>query len=60
MDTRSVMGIVFFFQAQNKNVSDEKKNAALAAIGRFSSGHGDISENHDRYLAEVYGDNNQQ
>jgi hypothetical protein len=54
------MGIVFFFQTQNKNVSDEKKKAALAAIGRFSSGHGDISENHDRYLAEVYGDNSQQ
>ena len=46
---------VSFFQKQNKLVPYEKKKAAVAAIGHFSSGCGDISENHDKHLAEIYG-----
>ena len=32
---------------------DEKRRRAMAAAGRFRSGRRDISEKHDRYLAEV-------
>jgi len=31
---------------------DERWKRARAAVGGFRSGHGDIAENHDRYLAE--------
>jgi len=51
---------VSFFQTQNKIVPDEKKRAALAVIGRFSSGQSDISKNHDQHLAGLYGDRNRQ
>ena len=51
---------VSFFQKQNKIVPDEKKKAALAVIGCFSSGHEDISEKHDIHLAGIYGDSNPQ
>lgn len=33
----------------------ERKRRALAAVGRFSSGLGDIAREHDRHLAEVFG-----
>lgn len=33
---------------------EELKQRALAAIGRFRSNKGDISANHDRYLAEAF------
>lgn len=36
----------------------ERNRRALAVVGRFSSGLGDLAENHDRYLAEAYGDHN--
>jgi len=29
---------------------------ALAAVGKFRSGESDVSDRHDRYLAEAYGD----
>jgi len=32
----------------------EKKRRALAAVGRFRSAEGDLSVNHDRYLAEAF------
>ena len=32
----------------------EKKEKALAAVGRFSSGRSDISGRHDEYLAKAY------
>lgn len=34
--------------------SPEVKRRALEAIGKFSSGLGDLSERHDDYLAEDY------
>jgi len=34
----------------------ERRERALSVIGRFSSGLGDVAENHDAYLAEAYGD----
>ena len=33
-----------------------KRDRAIKAIGGFRSGRHDISENHDAYLAEAFGD----
>ena len=33
----------------------DKKQRALAAVGRFRSGIQDLSSNHDTYLGEVFG-----
>ena len=33
----------------------ERRQRALAVVGRFRSGQSDISERHDDYLAEAYG-----
>jgi Arc/MetJ-type ribon-helix-helix transcriptional regulator len=33
---------------------EERKRRAIAAAGRFHSGHGDLSTEHDRYLSEAY------
>ena len=35
---------------------EARKRRALAVVGRFHSGHSDLSTAHDRYLAEAYGD----
>jgi hypothetical protein len=35
---------------------EERKQRALAVVGRFHSGHADISTEHDRYLAEAFGE----
>lgn len=32
----------------------ERRQRALAAAGRFHSGHGDIAARHDDYLAEAF------
>ncbi|MCS7350016.1 MAG: ribbon-helix-helix protein, CopG family [Anaerolineae bacterium] len=38
-------------------VSDiERRRRALAVIGQFRSGLSDVSERHDDYLAEAYGE----
>ena len=34
------------------------KQRAMAAVGRFSSSASDVSENHDKYLAEAYAGGN--
>lgn len=34
----------------------DRRARALEAVGRFSSGHTDISTNHDQYLEESFGD----
>jgi hypothetical protein len=34
--------------------SDLRKKRALAATGKFRSKEGDLSERHDRYLAEAF------
>jgi hypothetical protein len=33
----------------------ERRRRAIAAAGRFRSGQTDLSVEHDRYLAEIYG-----
>jgi hypothetical protein len=34
----------------------ERVRRALAVVGRFRSGHRDVSERHDRHLDEAYGE----
>lgn len=34
----------------------EQRQRALAIVGQFRSGESDISERHDEYLAEAYGE----
>ena len=33
---------------------EEQRRRALAVVGRFHSGRGDLSTEHDRYLQEAY------
>jgi hypothetical protein len=35
---------------------EEKRRRALQIVGKFSSGNGDVSRNHDTYLAEAFGE----
>ena len=35
---------------------DERRQRAMALVGQFRSGQSDVSEKHDEYLAEVYGE----
>ena len=34
--------------------ADAKRNRALSVVGRFHSGAGDLSTDHDRHLADVF------
>lgn len=45
---------IAFFRAREQRFPEEKKQRALAAIGRFSSGVSDVSDHHDKYLAEAF------
>ena len=40
------------YRIREDRLPDEKKNRALSAVGRFSSGLSDISAQHDEYLAK--------
>ena len=46
-------------RATEERIPEDKKRKALAAIGRFSSGKSDVSERHDTYLAEAFGNGDQ-
>jgi hypothetical protein len=35
---------------------DERRRRALSVIGRFRSGHRDLSSEHDRHLADAFGE----
>ena len=35
---------------------EERVERALAAVGRYASGKNDVSRDHDRYLAEAFGE----
>jgi len=45
-----------FIRFRNQPTLAEKRQKALAIVGQFSSGVPDLSTEHDRYLAEAYGD----
>ena len=47
-------GIALFREREDK-VPDQKRNRALAAIGRFASKNSDVSERHDVYLSDAFG-----
>lgn len=38
------------------HAADEKRRRAMSVVGRFSSGKTDVSEEHDRYLVEAFGE----
>ena len=44
-----------YLQACETISSEERRQRAIEAAGRFHSGQADLSEKHDAYLAEVYG-----
>lgn len=35
---------------------EERKRRALSVLGKYDSGLMDLSEDHDKYLAEIYGE----
>jgi hypothetical protein len=47
--------IDYFANTGELTTSDEVRNRAMAAAGKFHSGTGDLAERHDDYLAEAFG-----
>jgi hypothetical protein len=45
-----------YIRSINQPTLDERRQRALSVVGRFTSKETDLSTEHDRYLAEVYGD----
>lgn len=44
-----------FLEGKGAISDEERRRRALAVAGRFRSGRSDVSERHDDYLAEAYG-----
>ena len=50
-------GIDQYIRSAGPVVSEEeRRQRAIALVGRFRSGLSDVSVNHDKYLDEIYGD----
>ena len=47
-------GVKLYLEAQRRPPREELVRRALSVVGKFSSGRGDVSENHDRYLADAF------
>ena len=45
-----------YIQSTHELTKEEKKRRALSVVGITSSGVPDLGSEHDRYLAEIYGD----
>ncbi|HRQ42616.1 MAG TPA: ribbon-helix-helix protein, CopG family [Chloroflexota bacterium] len=45
-----------YIHAETEIDTEERKRRALSVLGKYDSGLTDLSENHDKYLAEVYGE----
>ena len=43
-----------YFRVAKQPSLEEKKRRSLEVVGKYSSGHGDVSQNHDQYLANIY------
>jgi len=43
-----------FTSSPNSDAITERKQRALAVVGRFHSGLSDVAERHDEYLSETY------
>lgn len=46
--------IDMYIRAEEGLTIAERRQRALSAVGKFSSGVPDLGENHDKYLAEIY------
>jgi hypothetical protein len=49
-------GVDLFLRSGNAPSEKQRQARALEAAGRFASGLRDVSTNHDRHLAEAYGE----
>ena len=43
-----------YVQVHERSDAETRKARALAVVGKYASQHSDISQEHDRYLAELY------
>ena len=43
-----------FVRTRSQISQAEKRKRALAVVGKYTSGVGDVSIEHDRYLTEIY------
>ena len=51
------LGVELYLQSRSKPDTDELRERARRMAGRFSSGEpNDVSEKHDDYLAEAFGE----
>lgn len=48
--------IDLYIQSSKQPTMAEKRLRALSIVGRGASGESDLASEHDRYLAEVYGE----
>ena len=48
-------GVDLYLRSCGTISQTERRQRAIRAAGQFRSGQADLSENHDVYLAEVYG-----
>lgn len=47
-------GVDLYINTSGSIASKDRINRAIGAAGRFCSGLGDLSENHDEYLVEAF------
>ena len=52
-------GVDSVLDAAEQASQSGRERRALSALGRFRSGRSDVSREHDRYLAEAYGQRGQ-
>ena len=45
---------VDLYRAQESRLPIDRKEKAITAVGRFSSGQSDVASRHDEYLAQAY------
>jgi hypothetical protein len=43
-----------YLRSEQQPNREELKRRSLLALGKFADEQGDVSENHDRYLADIY------
>lgn len=50
------LAVEHWLQVRRGVSMEERRRRAVEVIGRFHSGSSDVSEQHDKYLAEAYGE----
>ncbi len=53
--SRLIRESIDLLRVQEKMYPNDKKQRALAAVGRFASNASDVSERHDEYLTDAFG-----